>query len=59
MQFTGAQAWRTTGRGNPPQSRRQGDGFNAVEFLQVTDSQIEQDNKNDLLAEMSKMVGLC
>jgi hypothetical protein len=42
----------------PPQNRRQGDGFNAVEFLQVTDPQIERDNKKDLLAEMSRTVGL-
>jgi len=42
----------------PPQNRRQGDGFNAVEFIQETDPQIEQELKKGLLAEMSKKMGL-
>lgn len=42
----------------PPQNRKQGEGFNAVEFLQATDPQIEQELKKGLLAEMSRKVGL-
>jgi hypothetical protein len=42
----------------PPQNRRQGDGFNAVEFIQETDPRIEQELKKGLLAEMSKKMGL-
>jgi hypothetical protein len=42
----------------PPQNRRQGEGFNAVEFIQETDPQIEHELKKGLLAEMSRKVGL-
>jgi hypothetical protein len=42
----------------PPQNRRQGEGFNAVEFIQETDPYIERELKRGLLAEMSKDVGL-
>jgi hypothetical protein len=42
----------------PPQNRRQGDGFNAVEFIQETDPLIEQEVKKGLLAEMTRKVGL-
>jgi hypothetical protein len=42
----------------PPQNRRQGEGFNAVEFIQETDPAIEQELKKGLLAEMSRKVGL-
>ena len=36
----------------PPQNRRQGDGFNAVEFIQATDPAIEQNRKKQLLGEL-------
>jgi len=42
----------------PPQNRRQGDGFNAVEFIQVTDPDIDKEQKRSLLAQLSKNVGL-
>jgi hypothetical protein len=40
----------------PPQNRRQGDGFNAVEFIQVTDPDIEKEQRRSLLAQLSKNV---
>lgn len=40
----------------PPQNRRQGDGFNAVEFIQVMDPDIEKEQKRSLLAQFSKDV---
>ncbi|MEO3757305.1 HTH domain-containing protein [Mycobacterium sp. B14F4] len=42
----------------PPQNRRQGDGFNAVEFIQAMDPDIENERKRSLLAQLSKNVGL-
>ncbi len=36
----------------PPQNRRQGDGFNAVEFLQGTDPELSKMGKKRLLAEL-------
>lgn len=36
----------------PPQNRRQGDGFNAVEFVQGTDPELSKQAKKRLLAEM-------
>lgn len=42
----------------PPQNRRQGDGFNAVEFIQETDEDIDSQRKQSLLDEMSKGIGL-
>lgn len=38
----------------PPQNRRQGDGFNAVEFIQVPDPEIETARKKQLLGELMK-----
>lgn len=38
----------------PPQNRRQGDGFNAVEFLQVTDPEVELERKRALWNEMGR-----
>lgn len=38
----------------PPQNRRQGDGFSAVEFIQVTDPQITIQRKKDILLELSR-----
>ncbi|MBD8061023.1 hypothetical protein H9624_01640 [Actinomycetaceae bacterium Sa1BUA1] len=35
----------------PPQNRRQGDGFNAVEFIQVTDPAIERQRTQTVLAK--------
>ena len=40
----------------PPQNRRQGDGFNAVEFIQTMDPDIEKEQKRTLLAQLSKNV---
>jgi hypothetical protein len=42
----------------PPQNRRQGEGFNAVEFIQVTDPDIAKEQQKSLLAEMLKNSGL-
>lgn len=42
----------------PPQNRRQGDGFNAVEFLQETDDDLTTQRKQGFLAEISKEIGL-
>ncbi len=40
----------------PPQNRRQGDGFNAVEFLQAGDPEIAKQRKQALLDEMSSLL---
>jgi hypothetical protein len=40
----------------PPQNRRQGDNFNAVEFIQVADPQIEREQMRRLLVEVSKHI---
>lgn len=42
----------------PPLNRRRGDNFSAVEFIQVTDPQIEKSQKQALLEEMKKNMGL-
>jgi len=36
----------------PPQNRRQGDGFNAVEFIQAADPSLENKAKKQLLADL-------
>lgn len=36
----------------PPQNRRQGDGFNALEFIQMTDPEIESQRQKNLLAKL-------
>jgi len=36
----------------PPQNRRQGDGFNAVEFLQGTDPELAKQKKKRMLDEL-------
>lgn len=41
----------------PPQNRRQGDGFSALEFIQATDPQIELQRKQRMLAELSIGLG--
>ena len=41
----------------PPQNRRQGDGFSALEFIQATDPEIERQRKQKLLAELSRGLG--
>lgn len=41
----------------PPQNRRQGDGFNALEFIQMTDPDVALKRKQSLLAELGQ--GLC
>lgn len=38
----------------PPQNRRQGDGFNAMEFLQETDPAVEKDRKLALFNEIGQ-----
>jgi hypothetical protein len=40
----------------PPQNRRQGEGFNAVEFTQVVDEVIERERALRLLEQLSKNV---
>jgi hypothetical protein len=42
----------------PPQNRRQGEGFNATEFIQEMDPEIEKEQARCLLAQLSKNVGL-
>lgn len=37
----------------PPQNRRQGDGFAELEFIQQTDPTIEKNRKKRLLEELS------
>lgn len=36
----------------PPQNRRQGDGFSAVEFLQVPDPALEEQRRRELLVDL-------
>lgn len=38
----------------PPQNRRQGDGFNAVEFMQAKDPEIEMDQHREAIARLTK-----
>ncbi|WP_308491860.1 hypothetical protein [Microbacterium terrisoli] len=38
----------------PPQNRRQGDGFTDLEFIQVLDPGIEKKRKKQILEELSK-----
>lgn len=38
----------------PPQNRRQGDGFNALEFIQQTDPEVARARKLNLLAELGQ-----
>jgi len=40
----------------PPQNRRRGDAFRAVEFLQVEDPQIEKGRREKLLQELGQKV---
>lgn len=42
----------------PPQNRRQGDGFNAVEFIQVTDPDIERERNKQIVAQLTQRSGL-
>jgi hypothetical protein len=41
----------------PPQNRRKGDGFNAMEFLQVMDPEVALKHQRELLAELAKGLG--
>ncbi|PJE01737.1 MAG: hypothetical protein CK428_30825 [Mycobacterium sp.] len=42
----------------PPQNRRQGDGFNAVEFIQEPDPEVVRERDRRVLAQLSQNVGL-
>nr|WP_207384095.1 winged helix-turn-helix domain-containing protein [Mycolicibacterium komanii]CRL77966.1 hypothetical protein CPGR_04978 [Mycolicibacterium komanii] len=42
----------------PPQNRRQGDGFNAVEFIQETDPELLRERDRRVLAQLSQNIGL-
>ena len=42
----------------PPQNRRPGGGFNAVEFIQVPDETVVTQREKQLLAKMSEQIGL-
>ncbi len=42
----------------PPQNRRQGDGFNAVEFMQATDPEITQQRERRVLDQLAQRAGL-
>jgi transcriptional regulator with XRE-family HTH domain len=38
----------------PPQNRRQGEGFNAVEFMQETDPDIAREQRREVIAQLTK-----
>ena len=38
----------------PPRNRRQGDGFNVVEFMQAKDPEIEMDQYREAIARLTK-----
>ncbi|MCR9077315.1 MAG: hypothetical protein NXI07_14855, partial [bacterium] len=38
----------------PPQNRKRGDGFSAVEFLQVPDPELEKRRREQLLRQLLK-----
>jgi len=38
----------------PPQNRRQGDGFNAVEFIQAKDPEIQREETREAIAQLAK-----
>lgn len=42
----------------PPQNRRQGDGFNAVEFIQETDPEVAQQRDRRVLDQLAQRAGL-
>ncbi|AGB21655.1 hypothetical protein Mycsm_01236 [Mycobacterium sp. JS623] len=42
----------------PPQNRRQGEGFNAVEFIQEPDPEVLRERDRRVLAQLSQNVGL-
>jgi hypothetical protein len=42
----------------PPQNRRQGEGFNAVEFIQEPDPEVVRERDRRVLAQLSQNVGL-
>ena len=42
----------------PPQNRRQGDGFSAVEFIQVTDPEVVQQRDRRVLSQLVERAGL-
>lgn len=42
----------------PPQNRRQGDGFNAVEFIQATDPEVVQQRDRRVLDQLAQRAGL-
>jgi hypothetical protein len=42
----------------PPLNRKRGDNFSALEFIQVTDPQLEKAQKQALLEEIKKSMGL-
>jgi hypothetical protein len=42
----------------PPQNRRQGEGFNAVEFIQEPDPEVMRERDRRVLAQLSQNVGL-
>ncbi|WP_310773622.1 HTH domain-containing protein [Mycobacterium sp. Z3061] len=42
----------------PPQNRKQGDGFNALEFIQETDPEVVRERDRRVLAQLSDNIGL-
>lgn len=42
----------------PPQNRRQGEGFNAVQFIQEPDPEVMRERDRRVLAQLSQNVGL-
>jgi hypothetical protein len=41
----------------PPQNRRQGEGFNAVEFIQEPDPEVMRERDRRVLAQLSQNIG--
>lgn len=41
----------------PPQNRRQGDGFNALEYIQDRDPEVDNRRKRSLLSELADQIG--
>ena len=41
----------------PPQNRKRGDDFSAIEYLQAEDPAVERQQMMELLAEMQRRIG--
>lgn len=41
----------------PPQNRKRGDEFNAIEYIQVLDPELQKRDVKDLFAELQEKLG--